>query len=67
MKRLHDEVGMMVEHYCSTRLMKTTTQLYSLPHAKPKLHLVYCIGNRGLVGCLLHKIMELYNTDEKYK
>ena len=36
--------------------MKTTTQLYGLPHAKAKIK-----------SCLLHKIMELYNTDDNYK
>ena len=47
---------MMVEHYHSTRLEKTTTQLYGLPHAKTKIKYF-----------LLHKIMELYNTDDNYK
>ena len=57
MKWLHDdEVGMIVEHYCKTRLVKTTTQLYGLPHAKGKVK-----------SCLFHKIMELYNTDDNYK
>ena len=40
----------MVEHCCS--LMKTTTQLYVLPHAKAKVK-----------SCLLHQNMEFYNTD----
>ena len=48
MKWLHDdEVGMMVEHCCSTRLVKTTTQLYGLLHAKAKVK-----------SCLLHQNME---------
>ena len=47
---------MMVEHCHSTRLVKTTTQLYGLPHAKAKVK-----------SSLLHKIMELYNTDDNYK
>ena len=47
---------MMVEHYCSTHLVKTATQLYGLPHAKAKVK-----------SCLLHKMMELYNTDDNYK
>ena len=57
MKLLHDdEVGMMVEHCCSTRLVKTATQLYGLLHAKAKVK-----------SCLFHKIMELCNTDDNYK
>ena len=47
---------MMVEHCHSTCLVKTTTQLYGLPHAKAKVK-----------SCLLQKIMELYNTDDNYK
>ena len=47
---------MMVEHSCSTRLVKTTTQLYGLPHAEAKVQ-----------SCLFHKIMELNNTDDNYK
>ena len=51
-KWLHDdEVGMMVEHCHSTRLVKTTTQLYGLPHAKAKVK-----------SSLLHQNMEFYNT-----
>ena len=46
----------MVEHCNSTRLVKTTTQLYGLPHAKAK---VQC--------SLFHKIMELSNTGDNYK
>ena len=53
MKLLHDdEVGMMVEHCCSTRLVKTTIQLYGLPHARAKTK-----------SCLLHQNMEFCNTD----
>ena len=57
MKLLHDdEVGMMVEHCHSARLVRTTTQLYGLPHAKAKVK-----------SCLFHKIMELSNTGDNYK
>ena len=48
-------MGMMVKHCHSTRLVKTTTQFYGLPHARAKVQ-----------SSLLHKIVELYNTDDNY-
>ena len=49
----------MVEHCHSTRLVKTTTQLYGLPHAKAKVksclfHVGWLVGNRGktVVHCI---------------
>ena len=37
------KVGVMVEHCSSTRLVKTTTQLYGLPHAKAETDLFYSL------------------------
>ena len=47
---------MMVEPCHNSRFSEDTTQLYGLPHAKAKVK-----------SFLLHKIMELYNTDDNYK
>ena len=50
MKLLHDdEVGMMVEHCHSTHLVKTTTQLYSLPHAKAKVKILFIASKHGIL------------------
>ena len=50
MKLLHDdEVGMMVEHCHSTRLVKTATQLYGLPHAKAKVKILFIASKHGIL------------------
>ena len=49
MKLLHDdEVGMVEEHYHSTRLVKTT-QLYGLPHAKAKVKILFIASKHGIL------------------